>query len=154
MRNLRVLTLALSAFLLAIGGQACGGQAVDAVGGWTLDTDAFLDEAIPVMIDSGRVPKEAESIARAQMAKLQMQIELKRDGSFVCSMGLAKTSRYEGTWKQNGSHISLIQTHENGELVADTLNGTVTSERMRVGHMEEGIEMFYILRRSAVATPR
>ncbi|MCA8970105.1 MAG: hypothetical protein KDC95_09990 [Planctomycetes bacterium] len=133
---------------------SCGGAPETVAGSWTLDPTAFVEEAIPVMLDSGRIPRGAEKLAEAQLGKVRMQIDLRTDGTFVCDMGIGSTARYEGTWVQNGQNISLVQTLENGESKDDQMSGKCNGDSLRLVHDEEGMSMPYVLRRSAAASPR
>ncbi|MCB9880970.1 MAG: hypothetical protein H6832_18440 [Planctomycetes bacterium] len=133
---------------------SCGGTPETVAGSWTLDTESFVDAAIPVMVDAGRIPAGAERLAEAELTKVRMQIDLRTDGTFVCDMGIGATARYEGTWLQNGQNISLVQTLENGESKDDQMSGKCSGDFLRLVHDEQGMSMPYVLRRNAAASPR
>ncbi len=133
---------------------SCGSRDASVAGTWTLDTAAFVEAALPVLKEHGRIPAGAEGEAKAQLGKVRMSVDLASDGSFVCHMGIGTTARFEGTWVQNGKNVALVQTLEDGEPKDDQMSGTQDGNSLRLVHDEAGMAMCYVLRRSSAASPR
>lgn len=146
-------TLALVS-LLAL--SSCDSSSPAAIAGqWDIDSEAFVETALPIMQEAGRVPAGAEGQARRVLATVRMQLALGVDKSFTCQMGLAgKTDEFTGTWSSTGRFVSLVQSHENGEAKEDTMSGTIRGDTLVLDHHEEGMVMTYPLTRSAAASPR
>ena len=142
-------------FLLALLATGCGSeQHAGPEGVWSLHPQEFQDQAVRVLVDEGRIPAEAEGLARAQLEKVHLRLELQRDGKFTADMGAAvERHRYTGPSTLTGTHIQLDQTHEDGEPVTDQMTGTLQDGAMNLIHMEEGLAMPYVLRQDSVAAP-
>ena len=134
----------------------CGEPPQDeAVGSYTIDHDAFVDEAISAMKDAGLLEAGTEMLARGQLRQVRMDLDIENDRTFECRMeALGQNNTYTGNWTQVGSHFRLEQTHENGNQSLDVMTGTYRNGVLRLLHNEPGIEMPYVLRkRTRAASP-
>jgi hypothetical protein len=62
------------------------------------------------------------------MTEDSMSLEIKKDGTFVLDLSGDKT---EGTWKQDGSKLTL--TAENDPIDVDFSDGKITMESEEIG---------------------
>ena len=148
---------AASGLLLAIALTSCGSEpTVQLEGSYSLDHDAFVDEAVQAMSRAGLIPEGVEEMARGRLGQLRMDLQLDPAGTFACQMTAAGQSYlYTGGWVLVGSHVRLEQTHQDGSPVPDVMKGTYRGGVLRLLHEENGMEMPYVLRKApSPAAPR
>ncbi len=123
----RTISLILVALLVAALFVGCSKS--DPVGTYKIDMDSLIE----AMKDSD----EAKDMSDDQIKSLlntigitedSMSLEIKKDGTFVLDLSGDKT---EGTWKQDGSKLTL--TAENEPIDVDFSDGKITMESEEAG---------------------
>ncbi len=110
-----LLTLAISTLA------SCGGSADSAlVGKWSTDS-ASIDALLGELGKKSPVPMDPK-VLKEMAAAIKIELELKKDGTFVVSTGLPPmfggSTRASGTWKEVGKQIQLTTKEVNGEKQA------------------------------------
>ncbi len=132
---------------------ACGGGATAPEGRYQLDKDAFIEMAVKTMREHERIPEGAEDIARGMLRQIEMEFDLRDGGEFHCTQKAPGENHvYTGRWYLNGRQIRIVQTHEDGKEVPDSMSGTYENGVLNLQHEEEGMQMTYVLHK-AEATP-
>lgn len=145
----------LAAASLVLLAAACGGATDSPAGSFALDREAFVAGAVQTMRDAGRIPGGAEAMARQMLNRVRFTLDLAADGSFRAAMDAGEERHdYSGTWTRSGNRVTVNQTHEDGEPVADRMAGTWDGECLRLDHAEDGMVLCYVLRRQPAAEPR
>lgn len=123
----RIISLILVTLLVAALFVGCSKS--DPVGTYKIDMDSLVE----AMKDSD----EAKDMSDDQIKSLlktvgitedSMSLEIKKDGTFVLDLSGDKT---EGTWKQDGSKLTL--TAENEPIDVDFSDGKITMESEEAG---------------------
>lgn len=142
-------------FLACLALTACGQPNAELEGAWTLDREAFIRDTVPVLREAGKIPEGAEAQARRLLGRVKMELEIEPDKSFSCRMSTAtETSLFTGTWSRGGKHVTILQSHKDGEPEEDSMNGVLDGDTIRFEHDEEGLTVIYTLQRKSVAAPR
>ena len=153
----KLLTLAclLASSLSVLGcSEKAAPEAQRITGAWVLDKAEFARVGTKAMVDARKIPQAASRATQEILARVEMQLELDASGSFSCTMGnQGELREYTGTWQRDGDALRLDQTHEQGELKADSMVGRIEAGKLRLRHAEQGMQMPYILRRPPTAKP-
>lgn len=123
----RTISLILVALLVAALFVGCSKS--DPVGTYKIDMDSLVE----AMKDSDEAKDMSDDQIKSLMKTIgitedSMSLEIKKDGTFVLDLSGDKT---EGTWKQNGSKLTL--TVENEPIDADFSDGKITMESEEIG---------------------
>lgn len=123
----RIISLILVTLLVAALFVGCSKS--DPVGTYKIDMDS--------LIEAMKESDEAKDMSDDQIKSLlktigitedSMSLEIKKDGTFVLDLSGDKT---EGTWKQDGSKLTL--TAENEPIDVDFSDGKITMESEEAG---------------------
>jgi hypothetical protein len=131
-QSLSSLFAAISLSLLA----ACGGGASAAAGVYELDKAAFKEAMLAAMPAEAKQSKEAMGMVDSMAGGMSATIELKADGtaSFdmkMTMMGQAKEEKATGTWKLDGSNLTIVTKEKDGKEESKTAtysNGSFSIE--------------------------
>lgn len=123
----RTISLILVALLVAALFVGCSKS--DPVGTYKIDMDSLVE----AMKDSDEAKDMSDDQIKSLMKTIgitedSMSLEIKKDGTFVLDLSGDKT---EGTWKQNGSKLTL--TVENEPIDVDFSDGKITMESEEIG---------------------
>lgn len=123
----RTISLILVALLVAALFVGCSKS--DPVGTYKIDMDSLVE----AMKDSDEAKDMSDDQIKSLMKTIgitedSMSLEIKKDGTFVLDFSGDKT---EGTWKQNGSKLTL--TVENDPIDVDFSDGKITMESEEIG---------------------
>lgn len=117
-------------------------------GSWAMDATASANlvqrKVNPIIIGGPAVHSQLVEAIRSG----KMVFDLKADGTFTCDEEMdSVASKYKGNWKNNGTQITINQTHKNGSPEKDSLVGTVSGNKMDVATKNQGVSLPLILRR-------
>jgi hypothetical protein len=101
----------LPALTLLIGLAACGRG--DPAGTWVLSKDEAFQEAVRGL-DSEGVPEESRDLLRRTLEGIEMSLTLEPGGTFRLEGNLWARFSASGTWKLDGTDLSITSTVENG----------------------------------------
>ena len=124
----RIISLILVALLVAALFVGCSKS--DPVGTYKIDMDSLI-EATKNESDKTKDMSNEEIkdlLKTIGMTEDSMSLEIKKDGTFVLDLSGDKT---EGTWKQDGSKLTL--TAENDPIDVDFSDGKITMESEEIG---------------------
>lgn len=134
------LSLLSFSFLAACGGAAAAGAA----GVYELDKAAFRATIVAAMpAEAQKEPKAMEAVD-GMLKDMAVTIELKADGSAVMNsktnmMGQAKEDSATGTWKLDGSKLTMVTKDKAGKEETKTVD--YASGSFSVEQEENGMKM-------------
>ena len=130
---------ALSLSLLTSCGGAAG--AAGAAGVYELDKTAFKDAMLANMPAEAKANKEAMGMIDGMVKSMSAVVELKADGSATFDMkmdmmGTAKEEKATGSWKLDGSNLTIVTKEKDGKEETKTAaysNGSFSIEENEGG---------------------
>jgi hypothetical protein len=141
-------TLATFVSLICLISASCGARTGPG-GTYVLDGGAFaqaMGEQIRHQL--GLMTPDQQEATMQTLESTVFDLTLRDDHTFIAQQKIGpKQAEYRGTWTLEGQEFHLRQTHENGQLVEDSMFGTLIGTQIRVTDEDQGRMVELVLNR-------